>query len=79
VQAKDEAQAGDLDVTLATLVEGLRIITVVLVPWMTQTTAKLRAALGVEQTTLACAVPGGDRVVHVEKIEPLFPKEQAPR
>jgi methionyl-tRNA synthetase len=79
VQAKDEAQAGDLDVTLATLVEGLRIITVLLEPWMPQTTAKLRAALGVEETTMACAVPGGDRVVHVEKIEPLFPKEQAPR
>jgi len=77
VQAKDEAQADALDVTLATLAEGLRVVTVLLHPFMPLATTKLLAALGRPETDYAAAVPaatgwGGE----VAKIEPLFPKQQ---
>jgi methionyl-tRNA synthetase len=75
VLAKDPAQAQQLDAALATLVEGLRVITVLLHPWMPATTAKLLAALGVEDVTLADARPGARRVQTVAAIEPGFPKE----
>jgi methionyl-tRNA synthetase len=59
--AKDPAAADDLDRTLASLVEGLRTVNVMLEPYMPATTEKLRAALG---------SPGGS----VSSLEPLFPK-----
>jgi methionyl-tRNA synthetase len=76
VQAKDEAQAGELDVTLATLVEGLRVITVLLHPWLPESTTTLLRALGCEDTALSAARPGAHTVTQVEKIEPLFPKDR---
>jgi methionyl-tRNA synthetase len=45
------------------LVEGLRTVNVMLEPFMPETTAKLRAALG---------SPGGK----LSALEPLFPKKQ---
>jgi methionyl-tRNA synthetase len=75
VLAKDPEQAQQLDSTLATLVEGLRVITVLLHPWMPATTAKLLGALGSEDVTLDAARPGARRVEHVAAIQPLFPKE----
>jgi methionyl-tRNA synthetase len=59
--ARDPADAEKLDRTLASLVEGLRTVNVMLEPYMPETTARLRAALG---------APGGS----VEALEPLFPK-----
>jgi methionyl-tRNA synthetase len=59
--ARDPAAAAELDQTLATLVEGLRTINVLLAPFMPATTAKLRTALG---------APGGE----VGDLAPLFPK-----
>ncbi len=59
--ARDPADAARLDQTLATLVEGLRTVNVLLAPFMPESTAKLRAALG---------SPGGA----VTGLEPLFPK-----
>jgi methionyl-tRNA synthetase len=59
--ARDEANADKLDQTLASLIEGLRTVNVMLEPYMPETTAKLRAALG---------SPGGA----IEALEPLFPK-----
>jgi len=77
VQAKDAAQADALDVTLASLAEGLRAITVLLHPYMPSTTTTLLAALGRPETAYAGAQPaaagwGGT----VAKIEPLFPKQR---
>jgi len=73
--AKDEARAGDLDVTLRSLAEGLRVVTVLLHPYMPETTEKLLAALGAPELGLEGAQlgshPGGGRV---ERIDPLFPK-----
>jgi methionyl-tRNA synthetase len=59
--AKDPAAADALDRTLASLVEGLRTVNVMLEPYMPATTEKLRSALG---------SPGGS----VSSLEPLFPK-----
>jgi methionyl-tRNA synthetase len=59
--ARDPADAGKLDETLASLVEGLRTVNTLLEPYMPGTSTKLRAALG---------SPGGA----VAALEPLFPK-----
>jgi methionyl-tRNA synthetase len=61
--ARDPEKAGDLDRTLASLVEGVRTVNVMLEPYMPDATEKLRAALG---------SPGGA----VSSLEPLFPKRQ---
>jgi methionyl-tRNA synthetase len=59
--ARDPADAAKLDEALATLVEGLRTVNVLLAPFMPASTDKLRVALG---------SPGGA----VGPLEPLFPK-----
>jgi methionyl-tRNA synthetase len=59
--ARDPADAERLDQVLASLIEGLRTVNVMLEPYMPESTAKLRAALG---------SPGGA----IEPLEPLFPK-----
>lgn len=73
--AKDPEAAAALDETLASLAEGLRAITVLLHPYMPQTTEKLLAALGRPEldhggAEFAAEGWGGK----VEPIEPLFPK-----
>jgi methionyl-tRNA synthetase len=77
VQAKDPAQSDALDQTLATLAEGLRVVTVVLHPFMPSSTEKLLAALGRPELDYGAAAwaPqgwGGQ----VSSIEPLFPKQR---
>ena len=73
--AKDEANAAELDRTLRSLAEGLRVVTVLLAPYIPETAAKLLGALGAPDDSLAGAVfgarPGGARV---EKVPQLFPK-----
>jgi methionyl-tRNA synthetase len=59
--ARDPDRAAELDQTLSSLVEGLRTVNVMLEPYMPDSTAKLRAALG---------SPGGA----VSTLEQLFPK-----
>ncbi len=59
--ARDPARAAELDQALASLVEGLRTVNVMLEPYIPESTEKLRAALG---------APGGS----VTALEPLFPK-----
>ncbi len=76
VLAKDPAQADTLDATLASLAEGLRVVTVLLHPYMPASTAKLLAALGRPDVgyagaALAASGWGGE----VAKLEPLFPKQ----
>jgi methionyl-tRNA synthetase len=73
--AKDDSKAAELDATLRSLAEGLRVTTVLLSPYIPETAEKLLAALGEPGLELASAEygrrPGGNRV---EKIPPLFPK-----
>ncbi len=73
--AKDEASAGELDTVLATLIEGLRVLTVLLAPWLPASSAKLLAALGTPDIAYDCARLGAGRVQQVEPLEPLFPKQ----
>jgi methionyl-tRNA synthetase len=76
--AKDDARAGELDVTLRSLAEGLRVVTVLLAPYVPDTADRLLAALGREERTIAGArfgaAPGG---AAVERLPPLFPKLEA--
>jgi methionyl-tRNA synthetase len=74
--AKDEAQSGALDQTLASLAEGIRVVSVLLHPYMPQTTAKLLGAFGSSAIALSDGAfadrsPGGK----VEAIGALFPKQ----
>jgi methionyl-tRNA synthetase len=73
--AKDESKAGELDATLRSLADGLRVVTIMLVPYIPETAEKLLAALGAQDSTLDHAAygaePGGART---EKLPPLFPK-----
>ncbi len=75
--AKDETKADELHQALRSLAEGLRVVTVLLVPYIPESTEKLLAALGTPDTALAGARygahPGGQPV---EKIAPLFPKPE---
>jgi methionyl-tRNA synthetase len=74
--AKDPARAGDLDRVLQTLTEGLRVVTVLLFPWIPGAAEKLLAALGARELSLSSASLGAGRLGHVEPIDPLFPKHQ---
>jgi methionyl-tRNA synthetase len=75
--AKDDAKAAELDQTLRSLAEGLRVVTVLLAPYIPETADKLLRALGTDDLSLDGAVfgarPGGSRI---EKPPPLFPKPQ---
>jgi methionyl-tRNA synthetase len=84
--AKDPERAADLDRVLATLAEGLRVVTVLLYPWIPERAGVLMAALGaggeltddapalaIADAHLGAAVP-----VQVADLDPLFPKQQQP-
>ena len=71
--AKDEADPERLDEVLYNLAEGLRVTTLMLIPYLPRTTEKLLAAIGEESRELAelGSSPGGQSV---ERVPPLFPK-----
>ncbi|NLT07327.1 MAG: methionine--tRNA ligase [Solirubrobacterales bacterium] len=73
--AKDEAAATELDCVLYTLAEGLRVVSILLTPWMPSTTARLLAALGQPDESLASAelgaVGGGATLAELGQ---LFPR-----
>jgi methionyl-tRNA synthetase len=74
--AKDDAEAARLDQVLLTLAEGLRVVTLALVPYTPDSAEKLLTALGEDGRELADfgSRGGGART---ERIEPLFPKLEA--
>ena len=71
--AKDEADPERLDEVLYNLVEGLRVTTLLLVPYLPATTETLLAALAEPERELAelGSRPGGQAV---ERTPALFPK-----
>jgi methionyl-tRNA synthetase len=75
--AKDETKAGELDTTLRSLAEGLRVVTVLLLPYIPESAEKLLAALGAPEADIEHARfgahPGGQAT---EKLPPLFPKPE---
>ena len=73
--AKDDARAGELDRVLGTLIEGLRVVSVLLHPYLPASTNKLLTALGTPDVALAGARLGAGDVGRVAPIEPLFPKD----
>jgi methionyl-tRNA synthetase len=72
--AKDPARAQELDRVLATLAEGLRVVSVLLHPYLPEATTKLLAALGAPDLSLAGATFGAGKIERVSTIESLFPK-----
>jgi len=73
--ARDEAQAGALDTTLLSLAEGLRVVTVLLHPWLPGTAERLLDALGqpgIEYDGARYGARGGG--ARVKSTGPLFPK-----
>jgi methionyl-tRNA synthetase len=74
--AKDESQAGQLDLVLRTLAEGIRSVAVLLWPYLPDSTERLLAALGTPGLSLAGAALGTGGIEHVNPLQPLFPKDQ---
>ena len=73
--AKDEAAAHELNIVLASLAEAVRVISVLLSPYLPSATATLLQALGAPLTSIGQAVfaeRGSGSLV--EAIEPLFPR-----
>ena len=77
--AKDPAATERLDAVLYGLVEGLRVISILLEPFMPEATGRLLTAIGAEDRSFAAARFGeGGRFARVEALEPLFPKVETP-
>jgi methionyl-tRNA synthetase len=73
VLAKDEVDPARLDEVLYNLVEGLRVVTLMLVPYLPETSEKLLGTLAEEGRALAeLGSRGGGQ--SVERVPPLFPK-----
>jgi methionyl-tRNA synthetase len=72
--SKDDARAGELDRVLSTLVEGLRVVSVLLWPYLPASSETLLRALGAPDVALAGARLGAGTIGLVTPIEPLFPK-----
>ena len=78
--AKDDARAADLDRVLFDLADGLRVLAIVLAPYLPATTPQILAALGQDATLeLDAARHGKTRGAEgVGPAEPLFPRVDAP-
>ena len=73
--AKDSGQAAALDETLASLHEGVRVLSVLLHPYMPDSTTRLLDALGTPAVDYASAgFASHGSGVTVRKLPPLFPK-----
>ncbi len=66
--AKDPDRAADLDRALASVLEGLRVVAVLLHPYMPETVGRLQAALGDETLDWSAARFGAGRLERVEKV-----------
>ncbi len=78
--AKDDARAAELDQVLLGLAEGLRSVSILLIPFMPEATAKLLAALGASDTSIEAAGFGtGAAGNTIGDLPQLFPRiEEAP-
>ncbi len=76
--AKDEARAADLHRVLLSLAEGLRAVSVLLHPYLPESTSKVLTALGAHDVSLANAAFGRGGLRAVKAIPPLFPKIDEP-
>jgi methionyl-tRNA synthetase len=76
VLARDEDRASELDRVLVSLAEGLRVIAVVLHPWLPASSEKLLGALAAPDLDLAGARMQAGRLGEIAKLDPLFPKHK---
>jgi methionyl-tRNA synthetase len=74
--AKDDARAEELDRVLATLVVGLRVLGVLLYPYIPSSADKLLGALGCKERSLECARWDSTQALGqpIDTLESLFPK-----
>jgi methionyl-tRNA synthetase len=75
--AKDEQRAGELDQVLSSLLAGLRVVSVLLHPYLPESTDTLLGVLGVRDRSLSSAswtVDGG-MGGQIGRIDSLFPKD----
>ena len=72
--AKDPDRAADLDRALASMIEGVRVVAILLAPYLPETVDKLQAALGAPDLTFEGVEYGARRLEQVEKVAPLFPR-----
>jgi methionyl-tRNA synthetase len=79
--AKDPEQAdvanAQLDQVLRTLVEGVRVLGVLLHPWLPLSTNQLLVALGAPDLRWGGADFGSGRLDLIDELPPLFPKDRA--
>ncbi len=75
VLAKDEARADELDRVLRSLAEGLRVLAVLLWPYMPNSCERLLRALGATEVSFAAAELGAGRIERVQMLVTLFPKD----
>jgi methionyl-tRNA synthetase len=78
VLAREESRAGELDCVLRSLAEGLRVVTVLLWPYLPSSAERLLAALGAPDLSLAGAELGVGAIACVSPIDSLFPKDTRP-
>lgn len=79
--AKDEGAAARLDTVLSSLASGLRVVSVLLHPYLPEATGKLLDALRVQDRSLAGArllggAGGASSSQPIGKLQPLFPKAE---
>ncbi len=72
--ARDPERAEELDRVLRSLAEGLRVVTVLLAPWLPAAAQRLLGALGRPSLALEDARLGAATPDRVGALEPLFPK-----
>jgi methionyl-tRNA synthetase len=75
VLAKDEARAEDLDRVLRTLAEGLRVLGVLLWPYLPGSAERLLDALGAPELSFAAGELGAGHIQRVRTLDSLFPKD----
>ena len=75
--AKDPERAGELDSVLASLAESLRVVAVLLHPWIPESSGKLLLALDAPELDLDDARVQAGRLGAISKLDQLFPKHCA--
>jgi methionyl-tRNA synthetase len=73
--AKDPQRSDDLDRVLRTLAEGLRVVSVLLHPYLPDATVRLLTALGAPELAYSRASFGAGSIARVDSLGPLFPKD----
>jgi methionyl-tRNA synthetase len=73
--AKEEGREAELDQVLRTLAEGLRVVMVLLWPYLPASAERLLGALGAPGLELGAAELGAGSITRVAPIDSLFPKD----